>query len=292
MRPTPPFPNTQMGKAEECETTDQTKGRPGTPRNATEPGGTRNLAIPQWNPPYFAGFSPNYVIYFPPKTPIPQHTNGKGGCVRNYRPKKGRRGTTQFGYPDLGSATFRTVPSKFSNIFGAPRPFPNTQMGKEVRFETTDQNKASRRNTTLRRGTPRNPTEPDGAPKFGYSALESSIFWRSPSEFSNIFCAQHPPFPNTQMGKAGDCETTDHTRGRRGTPRNAAEPDGTPKFGYSALGSAKIWRTHSKFANIFCARRLPFPNTQMRKEAECETADPNKVARRNTAERYGTWRGA
>ena len=74
---------------------------------------------------------------------------------------------------------------------------------------------------------PRNATEPGGMPKFGYSALGSTIFWWAYPKLSNILCVERPPFPNAQMGKAGVCETTDQTKGRRGTPRGATERYGT-----------------------------------------------------------------
>ena len=157
----PPFPNAQMEKGK-YETTDQSKGHRGTPRNLKW---HLNLATPNWNPPYFGLFPPNYVIFFPPNA-----------------------------------------------------PFPNTKMGKGNTKLPTKQRGAAERD-----GTPRKATEPDGAPKFSYSALESAIFWSIFSKLCNIFCTERPPFPNTQMERGAKCETTDQTKGRGGGPRNAAE---------------------------------------------------------------------
>ena len=216
MRPTPPFPDTEMGKADECENTDQTKGAPerhGTLRNLAE---RRNLDIPHWDPPYFDGFPPNYVIYVAPATPFSQRPDGKGGRARNYRPKKGARRNYSIWIPPIWNHPYsgRFLPD--SLIFSAHRShFPNTQMGKEVRCETTDQNKASQRNTAIRHGTPRNPTEPDGTPKFGYSALESAIFWWIHSEFSNIFLRPTPLFPTPKWGKGRNAKLPT----KKATPR-------------------------------------------------------------------------
>ena len=75
----------------------------------------------------------------------------------------------------------------------------------------------------------------------------------------------------------------------RGNPRNASEPDGTPKFGQPALGSAIFWRIPPKFSIIFCAGN-PFPNTQLG-QGTCETTERRKTHRgtpRIATERDGT----
>ena len=105
-----------------------------------------------------------------------------------------------------------------SLIFWGPDALsPNAQMGKEAECETTDQNTATRRNATERRGTLRNLTErlnldiPHfNLPYFG-GLLPNSL----------IFLAPNAPLPNAQLGKAAKYETTDQTKGRRRTPRNA-----------------------------------------------------------------------
>ena len=160
-----------------------------------------------------------------------------------------------------------------------PPLFPNTQVGRG-KCETTAHSKG-------RRGTSRNATEPDGTPKFGYSALVSAIFWWIFSKLSNIFCFRRPPFPNTQVGKGGS-ETTDQTKGRCGTPRNVTEPDGTPKFGYAALESTKFWRIFSKCSNILCFQRTLFQTPKLRKGAKRDSTGQTKGRRgtpRNAAER-------
>ena len=89
-------------------------------------------------------------------------------------------------------------------------------------------NNGAPRNTTERRGALRNLTQrlnvatPQhwNPPYFGGFRPNYVIFFR-----------RTPPFPNTQMGKAGKCETADQAKGRRGLPRNVTETDGTPKFG-------------------------------------------------------------
>ena len=83
MIPTPPFPNTQMGKGGKCETTNQNKGAPrstaerhGALRNLTD---RLNLAIPNLNPPYFSGPPPIMKYFMRPTPPFPNTENGKGG---------------------------------------------------------------------------------------------------------------------------------------------------------------------------------------------------------------------
>ena len=99
-----------------------------------------------------------------------------------------------------------------SLIFWRPTPFANTQMGK-----------GEMRNYRPNKGAPRNAAEPGGAPKFDYPRSGPIVFWRIFSKFRNIF-APGAPLPLYPSGK-GRFETTDQTEERRGTPRNATEPD-------------------------------------------------------------------
>ena len=160
-----------------------------------------------------------------------------------------------------------------------PTPlFPTPKWGRRRNAKLpTKQRSAAERHGALRNLTERlNLATPQrNPPYFGGFRPNYVIF----------FCAERP-FPNTQMGKAGECETTDQTKGRRGTPRNVTEPAGAPKFGYSAMESAIFRWISPKLSNILCAKHPPFPNTQMEKAEECATTDQTKGA----AERQGTLR--
>ena len=94
----PPFPNTQMGKGDAKLPTKQrgAAGSRGALRNLTE---RLNFATPHWNPPYFGGFPPNYVIFFAANPPLFPNTNVGKGEMRNYRPNKGapRNATERYG---------------------------------------------------------------------------------------------------------------------------------------------------------------------------------------------------
>ena len=146
--PLSPHPNGQSGWVRNY--------RPykGAPRNAAE---RLNLAIPHWNPPKFGGFLPNSLIFFAPDAPFPQHPNGKGGGMRNYRPKQS--------------------------------------------------------DAAEHHGTPRNATEPDGAPKFGYSALGSAIVWRISPELSNIYAPKNPFFPTPKWRRRRNAKLPTKQRG-------------------------------------------------------------------------------
>ena len=132
--------------------------------------------------------------------------------------------------------------------------------------------------------TPRNPTEHGGAPTFGYSALESAIFLRTTSKFSNIFCARRPLSPTPRWGRVRNSELPTRTKRRRGAT----------EFGYLALESAIFRMIHSEFCNIFL---LPAPLFQQLngEGAKYETTDQTEGRRgtpRNSKERYGTCRNA
>ena len=161
---------------------------------------------------------------------------GEGG-MRNYRPNKGapripteRHGTLRNLKERLNLAIAHWGPPYFGGFLPnyliflrTTPPFPDAHPGKAAKYETTDQTEGA----AAHHGTPRNAMAPEGSPKFGYPALESAIFWRVPSELSNIFCAQRPPFPNTQMGKAAERATTDQNKATR---RNATERYGTSRI--------------------------------------------------------------
>ena len=159
-------------------------------------------------------------------------------------------------------------------------PFPNAQKGW---FEcvTRDQIKG-------RRSTPRSATEPGGAPTFGYFELRSAIL----GGFSQLgnFPARRAPLsqhPNIEVVGAKPPTRLRGATERRGTSRNATETDGTPKFGYSALVSAKFWCVFLQNRKYFCARRPLFPNAQIRM-VERVTKNQTKGRRgtlRNLAER-------
>ena len=156
-------------------------------------------------------------------------------------------------------------------------PFSLHQSGGVVEFETTDQ-------TEGRRGNPRNVKGPEGAPKFGFAALESAIFWWISTKLCNISVSKAPFFPNAQAGMGGR-ETTAQTKGpaeRHGTSRNATELGGSPNFGHSALESAKFWWIFSKLSNILCFQRPPFPQHPSGEGAECETTDETKGAAKHS----------
>ena len=157
------------------------------------------------------------------------------------------------------------------------------------------------RNYRPSKGGPRNATERHGTLRNLKGRLNLDIphwnppyFWRIFSKLPNIFLRRTPPFSQHPSGEWGECETTDQTKGRRGTPRGFTEPDGTPKFGYSALESAVFWWVFFKLSNIACFQRPFFPTPQVRK-GECKTTDQTKGSRgtpRSVTERYGTWRNA
>ena len=190
-----------------------------------------NLDNPRWSPPYFGGFSPNYVILF---------------CA--------------------SGALFPTPK------WGRGR---NAQLPKKQRGAAEDQ------------GSPRNATEPGEAPKFGYPELESAVFWWPKPELSYILRSQHTKMPKTQMGKAGECENTCQTKGRRGTPRGATEPGGAPKFGYPELRPTIFWRICPEISNILRARR---PLSQQPNGKGGDASDETKGAPRIPAGSHRTLR--
>ena len=72
------------------------------------------------------------------------------------------------------------------------------------------------------------------------------------SQISQYFLRRAPPSP-TPNWERREIRNYRRQKTNRGTPRNAAEPGGTPKFGQPALEYAIFWRTPPKFPNIFCA---------------------------------------
>ena len=130
-------------------------------------------------------------------------------------------------------------------IFPAPgTPSPKPNKGRwEIRNDQSQQ---------TNRGTQRSATELDGAIIFGNAALESDEFRRVRPKFPNIFWRRAPP-PSTPNWGRREIRNYRRQKTNRGTPRNAAEPGGTPKFGQPALEYAIFWRTPPKFPNIFCA---------------------------------------
>ena len=126
-------------------------------------------------------------------------------------------------------------------------PYPNTQMGKDVEFETTDR-KATRRKTTARYG----------APKYAYPALDPAVFWRIHHKSSNIFGLRRH-FPNAQMGNGGEI------RNYRPKQKDAAEHHGTLRNLTGRLNLALPHWKQPYFSGfppnyvIFYAPNYPFP---------------------------------
>ena len=94
--PNAPFPQHPIGEGWNAKL--PTKQR--NPRNATERHGALrnlaerlNLAIPHWGPPYFGGFSPNYVIFLRRTTPFFPTPKWERGKCDTTAQTKGRRGT-------------------------------------------------------------------------------------------------------------------------------------------------------------------------------------------------------
>ena len=119
--------------------------------------------------------------------------------------------------------------------------------------------------------------------------MESAIFPHPrPLANSLIFSAPDAPFPNTQLGAVGKYETTEQTKGRRGTIRymalrlNLATPPWGPSyFGGSIPNSL-----------IFLDPKAPISQRPTGKGGEIRNYRPNKWTIRNTEERHGTLRGA
>ena len=94
---------------------------------------------------------PQYRLFLAPGTPSPTPNWARGWNTKPPHTKRHTaeaQGTPKFGRTALGSAVFWPTPSKFTNIFGAGQPSPNTQLGK-----------VGMRNYRRRkphRGTPRN----------------------------------------------------------------------------------------------------------------------------------------
>ena len=241
----------------------------GTPRNAAEPGGRPKYGYPAlvssvfwWSPPKFSNI-------FGAQRPHSQHPDGEGAKYETTDRAQGNRGTLR----NLTARLNLDIQPWYPPYFGGSSTNSLIFLAPNTPFQTPDWKR--RRNTKLppeqsdtaeHHGAPRNATQPDEAPKFGYPELKSTIFWRIPSS-SLTFLAPATPFPNTQLGKAAGSETTDQTKRRRGTPRNAAGPEGAPKFGYAALESSIFWRIPPKFSNTFGAR-IPLCQRQYGKGAD------------------------
>ena len=136
------------------------------------------------------------------------------------------------------------------------------------------------------RGTPRNATEPGGAPDYGYPDLESDVFRTTHSEFPNILGARNP-LSRQLIGEGAEIRNYRPNRGRRGTPRKPTEPDGVPIFGYSELGSAIFRRTPSKFVYYFLR---PTPFSQQPNGKGGDASDETKGAPRIPAGSHRTLR--
>ena len=69
------------------------------------------------------------------------------------------------------------------------------------------------------------------------------LFWRHSPQLFNILYAKRP-LPYAQMGKGkGKGDAAEQTKGaadRHGSPRNATETGGTPKFDNPALGARNM----------------------------------------------------
>ena len=203
-----------------------------------------------------------------PTPPFPQHPNGHGGGMRSYRPNKGNRGTPRnatepegtpkFGYPALESVIYWRIPPKLCNILLSRTPHFSQHPSWERRggCETTDQTN----------GAPRNAKERRGAIRILKERLNLAIphwnppyFGGFPPKLCNIFAANTPLSPTPKWERGG----MRNYRPNKGAPRNATEPDGTPKFGYPAPESTIFWRISPKLCNTFLRRPPPpFPNTR------------------------------
>ena len=172
--------------------------------------------------------------------------------------------------------------SQILYYFLAPdAPFSNTKMGKSGTYETAEQTKGLR-------GTPRNATGRDGAPKFGYPALAPTIFWRIPSEFSNISGARHPlpRHPNEKGGGMRNYRPEQRAAAeQRGTLRNQTERLNlaTPRWGPPYFGGLPPPNSLN-----FLAPDAPLSQRPTGKGGEIRNYRPNKGAPRRTTERYRT----
>ena len=278
-----------MRKAAECETTDQTKGRRGTPRGATEHDGTPKFGYAELESTIFWWISPELsnILCVQNPHPFPQHPNGKGGGMRNYRPNKGApvHATERYNLdiPHWNPPYFGGFRPNYV-IFPRPTPpFPIPKWGRGRNTQLPTQTKG-------RRGKPRNDAEPGGAPKFGYPALESAIIWRISPELSNIL-PPNAPFSRRPNGKGGRMR---NYRPNKGAPRKAAEGHGALRNLAARLNLAiPNWNPPyfggfiPNYLIFYASNTPPFPNAQMGKGGGMRNNRPNKGAPRNATERHG-----
>ena len=120
----------------------------------------------------------------------------------------------------MESAIFWPAPPKFSNIFSAGHPFPNTQLGRwGIR---------NYRRQKTNRVTPRSAKERDGSLKFSQPALDSHICCGPPPSMSQYFRRRTPPSPTPEWREMGNtklphAKTKTKTAEPRGTLRSATD---------------------------------------------------------------------
>ena len=91
----PPFPQHPSGEGGNAKLPTKQRGaagRHGTLRSLAE---HLNLAIPNWNPPYFCVFPPNYVIFFAPDAPLLPNAHVGRGYAK--QPTKQRGAAERYG---------------------------------------------------------------------------------------------------------------------------------------------------------------------------------------------------
>ena len=94
----------------------------------------------------------------------------------------------------------------------------------------------------------------------------------SPPRYVISYAPNSPLIPDAQLGMVEEGETTDRTKGRRGTPRCDTEEGGAHKFGYPALGPSAFRRIRPPNYVIFFATNAPAaPTPKLGKAEECET---------------------
>ena len=128
-------------------------------------------------------------------------------------------------------------------------PFPNIQLGRGDAKLPIKPMGAAERHGTLRNLTERlNLAIPHwDPPKFGGLIPNSLIF----------FAPDASLFPTPKCERRRSAKLPTQTKWRGGTPRNATEPGGAPKFGYPELESAIVLRISPKLSNNY-APDAPF----------------------------------
>ena len=199
----------------------------GTLRNLTD---RLNLDTPPWNPPPFGGFLPNYLIFPAPNSPFPapnlewRRNTKKPHKQRDPAEHHGARRNTK---ERLNSATprwnrpyFGGVIPNFLIVSAPDAPIPAAQLGKAVKYETTEQTKGRRvtpRNVSVRLNFAIPPWNP---PYYGGVRVNSLIF-----------LAPDAPFPTPNWARRRNTKLPHKQRG-------SAERDGSPKFRCPALEPA------------------------------------------------------